>query len=140
MYGIEERGLRSIAAALTAEYIPSPAAYDRARNAHRSPLGWSHSAVRAILANPTYTGVRTWAKQGRTETLIDPDDPAAGFHTQMRWNQRDRWITPDHQTHEPLVSEELAALVNGRLVSINPSERKPRSWSSPLGPDTDLRC
>ncbi|MGH9071202.1 MAG: recombinase family protein [Acidimicrobiales bacterium] len=131
MFAMEERGLRAIAEALTAEHIASPAAYDPARNPHRSPLGWSHSAVRAILANPTYTGIRTWAKQGRTETLIDPDDPAAGFRTRMRWHARDEWITPDHQTHEPLVSEELATLVNGRLVSTNPSQPKPRSSPHP---------
>nr|WP_079219712.1 recombinase family protein [Mycobacterium intermedium] len=32
-------------------------------------VGWSHSAIRAILDNPTYRGVRVWGKQEKYEVL-----------------------------------------------------------------------
>jgi site-specific DNA recombinase len=126
MFGVEELGLRSIAGVLAGEGIPSPSAYDRARNRHRNPLGWSHSAIRAILTNPIYRGVRIWAKQQRVETLLDPDDVAAGHQTRMRWQDRDSWITPASPTHEALVSAELAALVAGRIAARTPGRPKPR--------------
>lgn len=126
MFGVQEMGLRAIAEALTAEGIPSPSAYDPARNRHRNPIGWPHSAVRAILTNPTYRGVRVWGKQEKYETLIDPDDVAAGHQTRMRWRDVDSWITPAGRTHEPLVSDELAALVAGRIATRTPGRPKPR--------------
>ncbi|WP_234884495.1 recombinase family protein [Mycolicibacterium aubagnense] len=47
-------GLRYIAQQLTDDGVPSPSQYDPARNSHRDPRGWSHSAIRAILDNPAY--------------------------------------------------------------------------------------
>ena len=84
MFAVEGMGLRAIAQTLAAEGIPSPAAHDRTRNRHRNPVGWSHAAVRAILTNPTYVGIRLWGKQQRVETLLDPDDVAAGLQSRMR--------------------------------------------------------
>ncbi len=126
MFGVEQLGLRAIAETLTADGLPSPAAYDRARNRHRNPIGWSHAAVRAILTNPTYRGVRVWGKQERFETLLDPDDVAAGNCTRMRWRNIDNWITPETRTHEPLVSEDLATLARGRIAVRTPGRSKPR--------------
>jgi hypothetical protein len=87
-------GLRYIAQELTDHRVPSPSQYDPARNRHRDPRGWSHSAIRAILDNPTYLGVRIWGREdevtvrldGWIATLADPEDlardhevrPAAG--------------------------------------------------------------
>lgn len=107
MFGVQEMGLRSIAEALTAEGIPSPAAYDRARNRHRNPVGWSYSAVRAILGNPTYQGVRVWAKQERVETFLNPDDVAAGNRTRMRWRDVAQWVRRVAPTHPALVSTDV---------------------------------
>jgi len=59
-------GLRYIAQRLTDDGVPSASQYDPARNRHRDPRGWSHSAIRAILDNPTYRGVRVWASRRRT--------------------------------------------------------------------------
>ncbi|MDA8043692.1 MAG: recombinase family protein [Actinomycetota bacterium] len=131
MFGVDELGLRAIAEALTNEGIPSPSAYDPARNRHRNPSGWSHSAVRAILVNPTYRGTRVWGKQERFESLVDPDDVAAGNQTRMRWRQQDTWIRPDAQTHTALVSAELAALVAGRFGSRSPGTPRARSSNRP---------
>ncbi|GAC1310820.1 MAG: recombinase family protein [Acidimicrobiales bacterium] len=109
-------GLRSIADTLTTDGVLSPAAYDRARNPHRDPRGWSHTAIRAILVNPTYTGRRVWAKQRRHEDLLDVNDVAAGHVTRMRWQPASTWIegNPDH---EPLIDESTLAGVAKRFRS-----------------------
>jgi hypothetical protein len=36
--------------------VPSPSAYDRARNRHRTGEGWTVRTVAEILTNPRYTG------------------------------------------------------------------------------------
>jgi hypothetical protein len=59
-------GLRYIAQQLTDDGVPSPSQYDPARNRHRDPRGWSHSAIRAILDNPTYLGIRVGASRRNT--------------------------------------------------------------------------
>nr|WP_231982176.1 recombinase family protein [Mycobacterium sp. E2327] len=107
-------GLRYIAQQLTDDGVPSPSQYDPARNRHRDPRGWSHSAIRAILANPTYLGIRVWGKQEKFEVLVDPDDVAAGYETRMRWRDQTDWIAPDRRTHEALIPDELAQAVRLR--------------------------
>ncbi|MFD0857275.1 recombinase family protein [Actinomadura adrarensis] len=85
------KGIFAIAEGLTADGILSPSAYDRARNRHRCALAWSKSAVRAILANPRYTGRQVWNKQRKREVLIDVHDVALGHETKLTWNpQKDR--------------------------------------------------
>jgi site-specific DNA recombinase len=49
-----------ITRALNDTGIPCPSAADRERNAHRAGQGWKLTAVRAILANPRYTGHQVW--------------------------------------------------------------------------------
>jgi site-specific DNA recombinase len=46
--------------------------------------------VRAILANPRYTGRQVWNRQRRDEVLLDVEDVAAGHETKLRWNDRAR--------------------------------------------------
>ncbi|CDM77190.1 Recombinase [Mycobacterium marinum] len=133
-------GLRYIAQQLTDEGVPSPSQYDPARNRHRDPRGWSHSAIRAILDNPVYRGIRVWGKQEKYEVLVNPEDVAAGYETRMRWRDEADWIAPDRRTHEALVSDELAQAVGRRtqvrrgpgLVcsreSTVPSTRHPRPF------------
>lgn len=107
-------GLRYIAQRLTDDGVPSPSQYDPERNRHRDPRGWSHSAIRAILDNPTYLGVRVWGKQEKYEVLVKPDDVAAGYETRMRWRDQATWVVPDRRTHEALISDELAQVVRLR--------------------------
>jgi site-specific DNA recombinase len=71
-------GLHAIAEGLTRDHILSPSASDPGRNRHRSGTAWSKSAIRAILANPRYTGHQVWNRQRRDEVLIDVDDVALG--------------------------------------------------------------
>ena len=107
MFVREGTSLRLIAQRLMAAGVPSPSAYDPARNRHRDPVGWAFSAVRAILSNPTYTGYRVWGKQQKVEVLIDPEDVAAGNRTFMRWRDKGAWVRSDEPTHAPLITEEL---------------------------------
>jgi len=120
-------GVRGIAQQLTDNGIPSPSAHDPGRNSHRDPRGWAFSAVRAILTNETYTGWRVWAKQRKTEELLDPDDVAAGNRTRLRWRPEQEWVRPDRRTHEPLIGDDLFLAARGRLTSREPGTRKPRS-------------
>ena len=124
-------GLRAIAQCLAEDGIPSPSAHDPARNTHRDPRGWAFSAVRAILANESYTGRRVWAKQRKVEELIDPEDVAAGNRTRLRWRPEDEWVRPDERTHPALIDDELFLAARGRLVSREPGNRKPRSSARP---------
>ena len=108
-------GLRYIAQQLTDDGGPSPSQYDPARNRHRDPRGWSHSAIRAILDNPAYRGIRVWGKQEKYEVLLNPDDVAAGYETRMRWRDQADWIAPDRRTHEALIPNELEQAVRLRM-------------------------
>ncbi len=105
------RGLYAIAEGLTRDGVPSPSAHDPSRNRHRASSGgaWSKSAVRAILANPRYTGRQVWGRQRRDEVLIDVDDVALGHATKLRWCDRDAWVWSAEVTHEALVTPELFA-------------------------------
>jgi len=73
---LDGRGLFAIAEGLTRDHIPSPSQYDHARNRHRTGEGWSKAAVRAILANPRYTGRQVWNKQCKEEVLLDVHEVA----------------------------------------------------------------
>jgi hypothetical protein len=97
------KGFKAIAEALTRDGIPSPSAYDPARNRHRCGIAWSWGAVSAILANPRYTGRQVWNRQRKDEVLLDVADVALGHTTKQRWNQPAEWIWSDQAVHEPLV-------------------------------------
>ena len=109
------RGLYAIAESLTRDGIRSPSAYDKERNPHRCGLAWSKQAVRAILANPRYTGRQVWNRQRRDEVLIDVDDVALGHESRMRWNDESAWVWSDSQSHVPIVSLELFEQVRAQL-------------------------
>jgi len=96
-------GLHAIAEGLTRDRILSPSASDPGRNRHRSGTAWSKSAIRAILANPRYTGHQVWNRQRRDEVLIDVEDVALGHQTRLRWNSDNDWIWSSTQVHQPLV-------------------------------------
>ena len=103
-------GLHRSPRASTATASRRPSAHDPGRNRHRAdgPGKWAKSAVRAILANPRYTGFEVWNKQRKDEVLIDVEDVALGHETKMRWNdQRPSGSWSSRTAHEPLVSREL---------------------------------
>ena len=113
-------GSYAIAERLTAQGIPSPAGYDRARNPHRPGHAWAKSAVRAILRNPRYTGYQVWGRQRRDEVLLDVNDVAAGHVTRMRWNDPDRWIWSTQLTHQPLIDQATYRAVQARIAAQSP--------------------
>ncbi|GAA2234044.1 recombinase family protein [Promicromonospora sukumoe] len=129
---IAGKAVRAITAGLVADDIPSPSAYDPARNSHRDQRGWAHQTVRAILLNPTYTGYRVWGKQEKFEQLMNVEDVAAGEVTRMRWRGTDQWIRPDSQTHPAIVDiatyEKALARINAQRRGAN--QRSPKTSST----------
>lgn len=127
------RGLYALAGGLTGDGVPSPSAYDRARNPHRRGEGWSKSAVRAILTNPRYTGISVWGRQRREEILLDVEDVAAGHRTRMVWNDEEAWVQASEQTHQPIVGLELFERARARRQSRTRADRrKPRVSRRPF--------
>jgi site-specific DNA recombinase len=120
-------GLYAIAEHLTRDGIPSPSAHDPARNRHRCGVAWNKFAVRAILANPRYTGREVWNKQRKDEVLLDIHDVALGHTTKMRWNEPGRWIYSDQIVHPPVISaemfEQVQQLIASRRHVTGPRER-----------------
>jgi site-specific DNA recombinase len=134
-------GYLAIAERLTAQHLPPPSGHDRARNPHRLGLAWSKSAVRAILANPRYTGHQVWNKQRRDEVLLDIDDVAAGHISKMRWNPRDQWISSAEPTHQALVSRETFDQVQARIAARSPtSPRTAQTSPKPYALRGRLSC
>ena len=125
----EGSGIYAIAERLTADGIPCPSAHDRARNPHRSGLAWSKSAVRAILANPRYTGRQVWNKQRKDEVLLDVNDVAQGHITKMRWNDDTKWIYSEQVVHPPVVDDQTFEQARLLLAAKQAREtiRRPRS-------------
>jgi site-specific DNA recombinase len=126
-------GLHAIAAGLNRDGVPSPSAHDRGRNRHRSGVGWSKSAVRAILKNARYTGREVWNRQRREETLLNPEDVSLGHKSSMKWNDRAEWIWSAEQMHEPLVTVDDYARVQEQLGAgaNRPTRRQPRTTPRP---------
>ncbi len=126
-------GIFAIAEILTAEGIPSPSAHDPARNSHRCGLAWSKSAVRAILANPRYTGRQVWNRQRKDEVLLDIHDVTLGHTTKMRWNDDDKWIYSDQIVHPAIIDDDTFAQARQLLAAKNARqvERRPRTSPRP---------
>ncbi|MGG2459728.1 recombinase family protein [Streptomyces sp. RGM 3693] len=137
------KGFYAIAESLTRDGIPSPSGYDRARNPHRDGHAWSNGAVRAILANPRYTGHEVWNKQRKDEVLLDIDDVTLGHRTKLTWNVPDQWIWSGQPVHEPLISMETftrtRAKRHGRRQQ-PAAERSPRTTSRPYALRGRIRC
>ena len=89
--------------------VPSPSAHDPEPNPHRASSGgaWAKTAVRAILANPRYTGHQVGNRQRRDEVLIDIDDVGLGHETKNAMEQPlRRRCGPSDSVHEALVPME----------------------------------
>lgn len=111
------RGYRAIAENLTRDGILPPSAHDRARNPHRTTVGWPTSVIRVILTNPRYTGRQVWNKQRKQEVLLDIRNVADGYTTKMKWNEAGSWIWSDQVAHEPLISVEDFEAVQALIAS-----------------------
>jgi len=69
--------------------------------------------VRAILANPRYTGRQVWNRQPASHDLIDPANTGLGHRQVQRWTLPDGWIISARPSHPALVSEEDFITVQG---------------------------
>ena len=116
---LADKGMHAIAQGLTADGILCPSAADPERNRHRLANGpaWKHTAVRAILDNPRYTGHQVWNRQRRDEVLIDVHDVGLGHETRMRWNDPVDWIWSEEPSHAALVDHEQWEAVQAQFRS-----------------------
>jgi hypothetical protein len=105
--------LARITRALTEAGIPCPSAADPERNAHRAGERWSLTTVRAILANPRYTGRQVWNRQPTAMELIDPGNTGLGHKQVQRWGLPDGWVISARPAHPALVNEEDFIAVQG---------------------------
>ena len=105
--------LARITRALNEAGIPCPSAADPERNAHRSGQAWSLTTVRAILANPRYTGRQVWNRQPSAMDLIDPANTGLGHRQVQRRGLPDGWVISARTAHPALVSEADFIAVQG---------------------------
>jgi DNA invertase Pin-like site-specific DNA recombinase len=99
-------GDRAIANGLNRDGIPCPSANRPEQNRHRQADGWQGSTVRAILDNPRYTGYAFFGRWTKHETLLDPDDVAAGHVVRFRRAAPDRIVRSRVPAHPEIVSVE----------------------------------
>jgi site-specific DNA recombinase len=105
--------LARITRALNDAGVPCPSAADPGRNTHRAGDKWTLGTVRAILANPRYTGHQVWNRQPTSHELIDPANTGLGHRQVQRWTLPDGWIISARPSHPALVSEEDFIAVQG---------------------------
>ncbi|MEJ2852407.1 MULTISPECIES: recombinase family protein [unclassified Saccharothrix] len=100
------RGDRAIATGLNRDRIPCPSARRPDQNPHRPGDGWQGSTVRSILDNPRYTGFAFFGRWVRHETLLDPDDVAAGHVVRFRRATPERIVRSRKPAHPAIVTVE----------------------------------
>ncbi|WP_310994495.1 recombinase family protein [Amycolatopsis sp. CM201R] len=103
---LDGNGDRAIANLLNRDGIPCPSAHRPDQNRHRLADGWQGSSVRAILDNPRYTGYAIFGRWTKHETLLDPEDVAAGHVVRFKRAAPDRIVRTREQAHPAIVSVE----------------------------------
>ncbi|HEV8559892.1 MAG TPA: recombinase family protein, partial [Actinophytocola sp.] len=99
-------GDRAIANGLNRDGIPCPSARRPDQNRHRLADGWQGSTVRSIVENPRYTGYAFFGRWTKQETLIDPDDVAAGHVVRFRRSAPGRVVRSRRPAHPEIISVE----------------------------------
>jgi DNA invertase Pin-like site-specific DNA recombinase len=103
---LDGKGDRAIANGLNRNGLPCPSACRPEQNRHRLADGWQGSTVRAILENPRYTGYAFFGRWAKHETLLDPDDVAAGHVIRFRRASSERVVRSRQPAHPAIVSVE----------------------------------
>ncbi|MGW0891544.1 recombinase family protein [Saccharopolyspora gloriosae] len=101
---LNDMGDRAIANGLNRDGIPCPSAKRPDQNRHRLADGWQAGTVRAVLENPRYTGYAIFGRWTKHETLLNPDDVAAGHVTRFRRSSPDRIVRSRTPAHPEIVS------------------------------------
>ena len=104
--------------------------------------------MRAILDNPRYTGYAFFGRWVRTETLLDPDDVAAGHVIRFRRAASDRVVRSRRPAHPAIVSVETFTRAQvlrhsraaGGLAARRKLERGPRAAKRPYVLRGRVRC
>ncbi|MGD3107390.1 recombinase family protein [Streptomyces sp. YGL11-2] len=122
---LASHSMARIARALNDAHIPCPSAVDPERNPHRSRTTWNATVVRAILANPRYTGRQVWNRQCTDHVLLDPTNTTLGTRDVRRWNTPENWSISTAPAHRALVSEaDFVAVQNIRTPRETATGRK----------------
>ena len=145
---LDGKGDRAIAAGLNRDGVPCPSARRPDQNRHRLADGWQGGTVRAILDNPRYTGYALFGRWTKHETLLNPDDIAAGHVVRFRRSSTDRVVRSRQAAHPAIVSVETftqAQLLRrsksaGGLRTARKQERGDRATSRPYPLRGRLRC
>ncbi|MFN2494688.1 MAG: recombinase family protein [Pseudonocardiaceae bacterium] len=145
---LDGQGDRAIANGLNRDGIPCPSARRPDQNRHRFADGWQGSTVRSILENPRYTGYAFFGRWTKHETLLDPDDVAAGHVIRFRRSNPDRIVRSRQPAHPTIVSVETftqAQLLrrskgSGGLRSARKTERSGRPTVRPYLFRGRIRC
>ncbi|MEU4744289.1 recombinase zinc beta ribbon domain-containing protein [Actinosynnema sp. NPDC023658] len=104
--------------------------------------------VRAILDNPRYTGFAFFGRWARQETLLDPDDVAAGRVIRFRRAAPEKVVRSRQPAHPAIVSVEEfveAQLLRrsraaGGLAASRKLERGPKATKRPYPLRGRVRC
>ncbi len=131
---LDGKGDRAIANGLNRDGIPCPSAQRPEQNRHRLADGWQGSTVRSILDNPRYTGYAFFGRWTKQETLLDPDDVAAGHVVKFRRSAPDRVVRSRRPAHPEIIDVETftqaqlrrRAKSAGGLATARKSERSGR--------------
>lgn len=99
-------GDRAIANRLNLDGVPCPSMRRPDQNRHRLADGWQGSTVRSILENPRYTGYAFFGRWTKHETLLDPDDVAAGHVVRFRRADKETVVRSRQPAHPEIVSVE----------------------------------
>lgn len=145
---LDGKGDRAIAAGLNRDNLACPSARRPDQNRHRLADGWQGSTVRAILDNPRYTGYAFFGRWTKCETLLNPDDIAAGHVVRFRRSSTDRVVRSRQAAHSAIVSVETFTQVQllrrsksaGGLRTVRKQERSDRATSRPYPLRGRLRC
>ncbi|WP_153032052.1 recombinase family protein [Amycolatopsis sp. YIM 10] len=106
---LDGNGDRAIANGLNRDGVPCPSARRPDQNRHRLADGWQGSTVRSILENPKYTGFAVFGRWTKHETLLDPEDVAAGHVVRFRRAEQEKVVRSRTQAHPEIVSVQVFA-------------------------------
>lgn len=104
---LDGNGFAAIANGLNLDCIPCPSAKRPNQNRHRVADGWQGSTVGAILDNPRYTGYAFFGRWSRHETLLNPDDVAAGTVVRFQRSRPDRVVRSRRPAHPAIIDVEV---------------------------------
>lgn len=125
---LQGRSMSGIARELNERSVPCPSEYDRNRNRHRHATGWSVTTIKAILANPRYTGRQVWNRQA---VHHHPDDGSAvngaGRSDRLR-NARQDWVISAEPAHPALITEADFVTVQTIDALPRPADGTPRHY------------